>query len=204
MTSWKTTVGGICAAIGTALVGFGDDATLKLIGTILGALGVFFVGTSARDNNVTSEQAKAGGGSAGMFLLPYLIGSSLILGAGQVQAQTTARHWLFEPDLSTGAVKIVENETKDGITANIFPAAGLGAAYRFVEWNADTKEWDAVFGVALDFFVGGEIGGQFNISPTLKAEFFDSYLQFGIGYDIGYVGDRSRVFGIISSNFGFL
>jgi hypothetical protein len=138
------------------------------------------------------------------FLLPWITGAAIVLGAGQSPAQTTSRHWLFEPDLATGALKIVQNEAKDGITANIFPAAGIGAAYRYVEWNADTKEWDAVFGVALDIFVGGEIGGQFNLSPTLKAEFFDGWLQIGGGYDAGYVGDRSRWFGLFSSNFGFM
>jgi hypothetical protein len=142
-----------------------------------------------------------GGGSAKSFLAGGLI---FVLGAGQAEAQTASRKWLFEPDLATGAVKIVENDTKDGITANIFPAAGIGVAYRNLEYNADTGEWDAVFGVALDFFVGGTIGGQFNISPTVKAEFFDGWLQVGCGYDIGYVGDRSRVFGLFSSNFGWL
>jgi len=67
MTSWKTTVGGMCAAVGTALFGIaltlpeGDDKKfwLSVIGTVLSAAGQALLGLSARDNNVSSEQVAA-------------------------------------------------------------------------------------------------------------------------------------------------
>ena len=52
MKSWKTTVGGILAAAGAAMQA-SDNATVKLIGAIAGAIGLAFVGVSAKDNNVT-------------------------------------------------------------------------------------------------------------------------------------------------------
>lgn len=59
--SWKTTVAGLCAAIGLALIGLatqlGNNIYLIIIGTILSAAGTALLGGNARDNKVTSEQA---------------------------------------------------------------------------------------------------------------------------------------------------
>jgi len=61
--SWKTTVGGIAAALGTAVTAAaqldGAPKWLLLVGAGLAALGSAFLGVSARDNGVTSEQAGA-------------------------------------------------------------------------------------------------------------------------------------------------
>lgn len=50
--SWKTTVGGIFAAIGTGLA-LATSPVLKIVGTILGGLGTVIVGAAAKDSNVT-------------------------------------------------------------------------------------------------------------------------------------------------------
>lgn len=56
--SWKTSLGGILAAVGLSLTAMADP-TLKLIGTIVAALGAFLTGQSARDNKKTSEEVGA-------------------------------------------------------------------------------------------------------------------------------------------------
>lgn len=56
MKSWKTTVGGILAAIA---IGFRSNHQLAPYADALEAIGIGLVGLSARDNNVTSEQAGA-------------------------------------------------------------------------------------------------------------------------------------------------
>ena len=64
--SWKTSVGGSLAALGTTLTGIGSIQALngnhtKVIwwtiyaGVVLSALGQFFNGIFARDRDVTSE-----------------------------------------------------------------------------------------------------------------------------------------------------
>jgi hypothetical protein len=63
MKSWKTTVGGIAAALGAAVTAAaqidGAPKWLMLVGAGLAAFGSAFLGIAARDNGVTSEQAGA-------------------------------------------------------------------------------------------------------------------------------------------------
>lgn len=63
MTSWKTTVGGIAAALGSAATAAfmfgGVPQWFGAVGASLTALSVAWIGFAARDNNVTSEQAGA-------------------------------------------------------------------------------------------------------------------------------------------------
>jgi hypothetical protein len=56
--SWKTTLGGALSAAGAALVG-SEDETVRLIGQLLTIIGPIILGLAARDNGVTSEQARA-------------------------------------------------------------------------------------------------------------------------------------------------
>jgi len=56
--SWKTTVGGVMAAVGAALSAMDSEAMQGVGAAILG-LGVAFGLISARDNGVSSEQAGA-------------------------------------------------------------------------------------------------------------------------------------------------
>ena len=58
MKSWKTTVGGLLAALGAPLAASSDETT-KQIGVVLAALGAIILGLSARDNTVTSEESGA-------------------------------------------------------------------------------------------------------------------------------------------------
>lgn len=48
MKNWKTTVGGALAALGVYFVN-SQTGVLNLVGQILQAVGVFFVGLSAQD-----------------------------------------------------------------------------------------------------------------------------------------------------------
>ena len=54
MKSWKTTLGGLLSAIGISLK---HEPTLAPYADIVTAIGVALMGLSARDNNVSSEQA---------------------------------------------------------------------------------------------------------------------------------------------------
>ena len=56
MKSWKTSLGGILAAVGIALR---DNPKTASYAPIVEGLGVFLLGMSARDNKVSSEQAGA-------------------------------------------------------------------------------------------------------------------------------------------------
>ena len=57
--SWKTTLGGIIAALGTALLAVPEPEWLSKLGAGLIGLGGAIAGLSARDNNVSSEDAGA-------------------------------------------------------------------------------------------------------------------------------------------------
>jgi sulfite exporter TauE/SafE len=50
MASWKTTLGGILAAIGTALMATDD---WKWLGYIFNGIGLLLLGLAAKDSNVT-------------------------------------------------------------------------------------------------------------------------------------------------------
>lgn len=50
--NWKTTLGGILAAAGTAMQA-SSNGTVKLMGIIAGAVGVGLLGLTAKDKNVT-------------------------------------------------------------------------------------------------------------------------------------------------------
>ena len=57
-TSWKTTIGGLLAAVGTALSA-SSNPNAHATGTILSGIGVLVMGASARDNDKTSEDVGA-------------------------------------------------------------------------------------------------------------------------------------------------
>lgn len=59
MKSWKTTLGGLVGAIGTYLVTVDDPAWLQVVGQVFVGLSLLIIGSSARDNGVTSKQAGA-------------------------------------------------------------------------------------------------------------------------------------------------
>jgi hypothetical protein len=54
-SSWKTSLSGLAAALGTALTQIEDPAWLKLAGSILMAVSVYLLGKNARDRDVSSE-----------------------------------------------------------------------------------------------------------------------------------------------------
>lgn len=58
MSSWKTTLAGIFAAIGSAMAA-SSDPTLHAVGQIALAIGVLAGLGAARDNDVSSETAHA-------------------------------------------------------------------------------------------------------------------------------------------------
>lgn len=53
MRNWKTTLGGILAALGTSLINLHDPAWLSIVGQILQASGLFLLGVTAKDFNVS-------------------------------------------------------------------------------------------------------------------------------------------------------
>lgn len=55
-SSWKTTVGGILMGIGTPLAAMGEGV-YATIGVAMTTLGAILLGVSARDSNVSSEDA---------------------------------------------------------------------------------------------------------------------------------------------------
>lgn len=57
MKSWKTTLAGALAALGAYFSS--QEGALKILGTVLMALGSLLTGIFARDNTVTSEKAGA-------------------------------------------------------------------------------------------------------------------------------------------------
>ena len=59
MKSWKTTVGGVLAAIGAWASNQGTPWWLYKAGPLLSGIGLVFLGASARDNNVPSEAVKS-------------------------------------------------------------------------------------------------------------------------------------------------
>lgn len=56
--SWRTTLGGIISAVGTAIIPFVTD-DYKWIPAALGAIGLVLLGGTARDNTVRSSQVPA-------------------------------------------------------------------------------------------------------------------------------------------------
>jgi nicotinamide mononucleotide (NMN) deamidase PncC len=55
--SWKTTVGGAMAAVG-AVLATAESGTVRLAGACLAAVGTAWLGISARDKSVSSEQQR--------------------------------------------------------------------------------------------------------------------------------------------------
>lgn len=59
MKSWRTTLAGAIAALGTYLSTVDDPAWLQIVGQVMLAVGMLILGGSARDNKVSSEEAGA-------------------------------------------------------------------------------------------------------------------------------------------------
>jgi hypothetical protein len=80
--SWKTTLFGLMAGIGAAILGgyelkpellAGFPKWLPGIALLMSSIGTACVGLAARDNNVTSEQAGAGGTAGPSRLVPLVL-----------------------------------------------------------------------------------------------------------------------------------
>jgi hypothetical protein len=56
MKSWQTTVGGILAAVGSYMVN-SQTGVLNLVGQIVQAVGLFFLGFSAQDSQSSKTEA---------------------------------------------------------------------------------------------------------------------------------------------------
>lgn len=54
MKNWKTTLGGILAATGTAMQA-SDDPTVKIIGYVIGGVGLILLGGASKDHNVSGK-----------------------------------------------------------------------------------------------------------------------------------------------------
>lgn len=52
MKNWKTTLGGILAAAGASMQA-SEDHNIKLVGAIVGAIGLAFMGFNGKDHNVS-------------------------------------------------------------------------------------------------------------------------------------------------------
>lgn len=59
MKSWKTTVGGLLIAAGSFLQTIDTPSWMPVLGISLVGIGGLIAGTSARDNDKTSEDVKA-------------------------------------------------------------------------------------------------------------------------------------------------
>lgn len=57
--SWRTSIGAIMSAVGGVLVQVNEPSWCKTLGQILIAAGPTIIGLNARDNMVSTEQAKA-------------------------------------------------------------------------------------------------------------------------------------------------
>ena len=57
--SWKTTFGGLLTSVGIILTQIQSPEWLPLLGAFLASSGAALTGLTARDNQVTSEQANA-------------------------------------------------------------------------------------------------------------------------------------------------
>ena len=60
MTSWKTSLAGILTGLGMVLMQVNDPAWVHHLGVVLAAAGAAMLGTTARDNDKTSEDVGAG------------------------------------------------------------------------------------------------------------------------------------------------
>ena len=58
-TSWKTTMAGLLGAIATWASGVQDPAWIATAGKVLMAVSIFWLGKSARDRGVSSEDEGA-------------------------------------------------------------------------------------------------------------------------------------------------
>ena len=57
--SWKTTLGGILIGLAPLIIGMESPEWASQVGVIVGAIGGVLLGVSARDHNVSSEDAGA-------------------------------------------------------------------------------------------------------------------------------------------------
>ena len=59
MKSWKTTLAGAIAALGTYLSSVNEPSWLHIVGQLMVGAGTFLIGMFARDNDKTSESVGA-------------------------------------------------------------------------------------------------------------------------------------------------
>nr|WP_294577598.1 hypothetical protein [uncultured Rhodopila sp.] len=156
-TSWKTTVFGLLAAAGGAVLGAyqlkpellaGFPSWVPGLALLASAIGTACMGLAARDNNVTSEQAGAGGRTqvpAALVLALLLGGSAALIGCASLA-----------PGADPLVVRVEQTETMGQTAMDLVvkvEAANLGfwrtnapGFVTFAEWLKQPQTVDGTYG----------------------------------------------------------
>jgi len=114
--------------------------------------------------------------------------------------ETSRNEW--RPIISLPAFKILESSRPDAkVDALLLTSTGGGISWQKLKKNDKSGKWESTFSFSpATILISGNLtsSNPIDISYATTVGFFNNLIMFGIGYDLGSVTGRSRVFGLVS------
>ena len=119
----------------------------------------------------------------------------------------TKPSWQWRPIVSLPALKLTES-TRAGakLDALLLTSTGGGISVQKLIFDETDKRWKSGFSWSpATILLSGNLSAEkpIDISYATTIGFFNNLLMFGAGYDLGFVENRSRIFGVVSIGINF-
>lgn len=115
--------------------------------------------------------------------------------------------WKWRPIVTLPALKLTES-TRDGaeLDALLLTSTGGGISFQKLFFNEKDQRWESTFSWSpATLLLSGNLSAEnpIDISYVTTIGFFNNLLMLGAGYDLGFVENRSRFFGVVSIGVNF-
>jgi len=117
------------------------------------------------------------------------------------------KRWEWRPIVSLPAFKITESTRPDAkVDALLLTSTGGGISIQKLVYNKEKKRYESSFSWSpVSILLSGNLSADnpIDLSYLTSLGFFNNIVMFGIGYDLGTVSGRSRLFGALSIGINF-
>lgn len=118
----------------------------------------------------------------------------------------TEKQWLWRPVVSIPALKILESERKDAlIDALLLTSTGGGISLQRVFKDKDGRFESDISWSPITFLLSGNLTADSPLDLSVASTFgiANNAIMIGLGYDLGEVIDRNRLFFVLSIGINF-
>lgn len=113
----------------------------------------------------------------------------------------------WRPVVAIPALKLIESTRENAqLDALVLTQVGGGVSYQKLEYDSENKKWVCKWSISpMTVLLSANTANDnpIDISYAATVGLFDNLIMVGVGWDFGDVGDRSRLFGLLSMGINF-